>query len=170
MSIESIRAGADALTSSVRRRNMFEYLAAAYVTGRFGWIAATAHGRLVAIGAILVSAAGLFVAFQLHKRGSARPIAPDLPAESLDEAYRTELCRQRDALRSVALWYIGPFIPGMVLLLAGRTLERHAGQWSAALPGAAVVTIVFTAVWFANAESARSLQRRINALDSPSTD
>jgi hypothetical protein len=169
MSIDSIRASATSLTRTVRQRNIVEYLAAAYVIGRFGWIAVTAHSALVALGATLVSAAGLMVAFQLSKRASARGIAPDLPADRLVAAYRSELCRQRDALSSVALWYLGPFIPGMVLLFAGRTMERAAGRRPAALAGTAVVAFVFAAVWFANAESSKRLQRRIDELDSPAS-
>lgn len=168
MSIATIRAGAADLTRTVRQRNIIEYLAAAYVIVRFGWIAATGHSALVVTGATMVCAAGLFVAFQLSRRASARTIAPDLPDESLVAAYRTELCRQRDALRSVALWYIAPFVPGLALLFAGRALEPHAGRLPMALPAAAVVAIVFTAVWFVNAQAADRMQRRIDALDSPS--
>jgi hypothetical protein len=164
MSIETLRASAAYLTSTVRRRNLIEYLAAAYVACRFGWIAGSAHATLVRAGAALVCAAALYVAFQLYQRGSARPIAPDLPADRLAAAYRSELCRQRDALRSVATWYIGPFIPGMALMLAGRVLERH-DHGTGALPAGAVLVFVGAAVWYANAEAARRLQRRIDEID-----
>lgn len=39
------------------------------------------------------------------------------------DAHGAELVRQRDALRSAWLWYIGPLLPGLALFLWGRQQE-----------------------------------------------
>jgi len=166
MTIEEIRARGDYFYKTIRRRNIGEYLAAAYVAGSFSWRAAVAHGALVRAADVLVAAGALFVAYQLYRRGSARTIAPALDDTSYAAAYRAELCRQRDALNNVLLWYIGPFVPGLALLVIARTAEGNAAHRTLALAGAAVVAFVFAVVWFINAQAARRMQWRIDEMES----
>jgi len=167
MTIEEIRARGDYFYKAVRRRNIGEYLAAAYVAGSFSWRAAVSHGALVRAADVLVAAGALFVAYQLYRRGSARTIPPALDDTSYAAAYRAELCRQRDALSNVLFWYIGPFVPGLALLVIARTAEGNAAHRTLALAGAAVVAFVFAVVWFINAQAARRMQWRIDEMDSP---
>ena len=86
-----------------------------------------------------------------------------------DEAY-ARATAQRDALRSVGVWYLAPFLPGMALLLAGRWFQSHATRRSLgadhliiALTGLMVI-VVFVSVWLLNQRGARQLQRRIEDL------
>jgi hypothetical protein len=165
MPAEELPEKGEYLYKTVRRRNIGEYLAAAYVAGSFAWRAATAHGAIVTAGDVLVAAAAVFVAYQLYRRGSARAIPRELDAAAYAAAYRAELCRQRDALRDVPLWYIAPFVPGLALLTIGRMIEGQAAQRTSALAGSAVVVFVFAVVWFVNAQTARRMQWRIDEVD-----
>ena len=43
------------------------------------------------------------------------------------EFHRSELVRQRDLLRSVWWWYLLPFVPGMLLIPVGSSLDDPLG-------------------------------------------
>jgi Flp pilus assembly protein TadB len=98
--------------------------------------------------------------WQLHRRARARPL-PEALAGSLMEFHRAELARQRDALRSVWRWYIGPLVPGLVLFLCGRQIEN--GSWQPA--AFAIVALLLAGVVVLNLHAARRLQRQIDKLD-----
>jgi hypothetical protein len=120
------------------------------------------------VGAGLVVLAVPYVAWQLHRRGSAEGISA--PGETLVDAYRRHLIRQRDAIRSVGSWYIGPFVPGLTLmwigmwlgpLKPGMPLERK--QISLVITGVFMI-VVFVGVWLLNQWGARRLQKKIDEL------
>lgn len=75
-------------------------------------------------GAGLIMLAILFVTWQLHRRGSAE--STPQAGEALVDAYRRQLIRQRNALRTAGLWYVAPVVPGMALLMLGRWFQLHA--------------------------------------------
>jgi hypothetical protein len=75
--------------------------------------------------------------------------------------HRRELVRQRDLLRSVWLWYIGPFVPGIVVFGMGVGSRHGTGTWWNALP----FLCVFGGVMWANYRAARGLDRQIAELD-----
>jgi hypothetical protein len=106
--------------------------------------------------------------WQLHRRASAKRV-PEAGEAAVD-FYRAELTRQRDALRSVGVWYIAPVVPGMTLLLMGRWFQSHATKWPVGadhfiiLLCAAVAVLVFLAIWLLNQRGADRLQRRIDEL------
>jgi hypothetical protein len=89
----------------------------------------------------------------------------------LIEFHRRELMRQRDAARSVGLWYIAPVIPGAVMMTLGRYFQFHApGRTIAAdhqiiILCTFIVALVFAVVWLLNVWAAERLQRRIDELD-----
>ena len=74
--------------------------------------------------------------------------------------HRSELVRQRDLLRSVPRWYLGPFVPGLVLTLVGLWLANPGGSWRVGL-GAAFVALVFAGVAWLNFRGARKLDEQI---------
>ena len=76
---------------------------------------------------------------------------------------RSELVRQRDALRNVHFWYLGPLVPAMVLISAAR-IVGHPWSWNLAFPEGAWAGFVFL-LWWVNRRGARLLQRQIDALD-----
>ncbi len=91
-------------------------------------------------------------------------------AYEADPDQRQELIRQRDALRSVGLWYLAPFIPGMALVMMGRWFQSHAAHRALAfdhlliLLTSGLAVLVFLAIWLLNLYGAKRLQQRIDAL------
>lgn len=69
---------------------------------------------------------------------------------------RAELIRQREAVRSVGVWYLAPLVPGMPLLLLGRWFQSHATRWSLEadhfiiLLVSVVAVLVFLVAWLLN--------------------
>jgi hypothetical protein len=168
MTLAAIHEKARTFQARIRRRNASEYFACAIVILGFLPAVRNRESWMMQAGGALSILAALFVAWQLHRRASAKTV-PEL-GEPLVGAYRAELVRQRDALGSVGVWYIGPFIPGMVLLLLGRWFQSHVSGRSigadhaAIAAGAAVVVVVFLGVWFINKLGAKRLQGRIDEL------
>jgi positive regulator of sigma E activity len=100
--------------------------------------------------------------------GKAAPAkVPEGGFDSCLDFHRRELVRQRDLLRSVWSWYLGPLVPGMVVFLFGSILQkvRQPTDWLKALPVAAFMAAGF---WFTarlNRRAAGCLQRQIEELD-----
>ena len=84
---------------------------------------------------------------------------------------RAELVRQRDLLRSIWLWYLGPFIPGLVVLIAAfaRTSYVHAHP-AVLLIDLLLFGAIFLAIGRVNARGARKLQEQIDELDEEGRD
>lgn len=152
----------------IRLRNAVEYAAIMLVVAAFGAFAILAPVPLPAmrIGAALVVIGALYVAWQLHRRASFRPPSPGLP---LVEHHRRELVRQRDAVASVANWYLAPFLPGMLLILFGPVIDGGSRAWAALgweqLPALVLPPAFFLFVWLLNRRAARQLQAAIDDLD-----
>ena len=168
MTLADIQKTARAFEAKVRRRNLIEYFAC--VLAILGFLPAVLHrgsGMMQAGGALIIVAIG-FIAWQLHRRASAVS-APEV-GDALVDSYRRELIRQRDALRSIAVWYLAPPVPGMALLLLGRWFQSHATDRSTAVDHviivltAVIAVLVFLVIWLLNQRGADRLQRRIDEL------
>jgi uncharacterized membrane protein YecN with MAPEG domain len=168
MTIAEIHQSARTFQAKIRRRNALEYLGC--VIAIVGIIPALLirESWLIQLGGGLIMVATVFVAWQLHRRASGERVAEG--AEALVDAYRRQLIRQRDALKSAASWYLAPFAPGMTLMLLGRWFQWHAPQRSVGLDHliillvGVVAVLVFLVVWLLNQRGAEGLQRRIEAL------
>ena len=148
------------LQGIVSRRNRREVIAAAVAAPVFLFYAGFFPHWLTKLGALLCVAGLGVVVWQLLQRASARPL-PQALAANLLAFHREELVRQRDALRSVWLWYVAPLVPGLALFLCGRQVEN--GRWD---PWPFVAVALLTvAVVLLNRYAARRLQRDIDALD-----
>lgn len=148
------------LQGIVSRRNRREGMATLLLVPTFLFFAWFFPHWLTKVGALLIVAGGCFTQWQMKRRASARPL-PEAWAGPLLAFHRSELVRQRDALRSVWLWYVAPSVPGMVLFLCGRSIEN--GFWQ---PGVFVfVAAVLLGVVLLNLYAARGLQRQIDKLD-----
>jgi hypothetical protein len=171
MTLANIHDRAQKFQSQIRRRNMREYAAALVVVLVFGLYLWIFPGWMMKTGSALSIIAALFVVWQLHKRG-ASVVVPANAGMPLIDFHRAELIRQRDALKSLGVWYIAPFIPGSVLMVLGRYFQFHAPGRTLAwdhqviLMAAIVVALIFGIVWLLNAWGAERLQRRIDQLDS----
>ena len=110
----------------------------------------------------LIIAGGLCVLFQLYKRATPGTLPEDLGLTASLEFHRRELVRQRDLLRSVWLWYIGPFIPGIVVFGMGVRPRHGTTSWLNAVP----FLSVFGVIMWLNYRAARGLDRQIAEIES----
>jgi len=166
MSVDEIRRRAEKFQKKIYWRNAREYVAAliAVVFGGFEvWLLPDA---LMRVGIGLMIAGMLYLIWHLHRRGSARSLPADLGLASSLEFYKRELERQRDLLRSVWLWYLGPLIPGPVVLMVAnaRTNPDHLRRIGLSL-ASALFALLYVLVWMRNQRGARRLQSRINELN-----
>lgn len=165
--LEEVRKGADKFYRAIRRRNLIEYVACVFVVVSFSAYVFVLPDVLQRIGSGLIVLATFYVARQLHRRGSAE--APEKAgAMPLYAFVRSQLVRQRDAVRSVFWWYLLPFLPGLVLMVVGswnvRATHPEGPGWRDAV-GLTVVAAVFTGIWWLNQLAARKLQKRIDEID-----
>lgn len=166
MSVDEIRRRARKFQKKIYWRNAREYIAALVVVIFFGfefWLVADALTR---VGSGLCIAGLLYVVGQLHRKGSARSLPAEMGLATSLEFFRRELERQRDLLRSLWSWYLGPLIPGPVVLLLARarTSPDHLRQIGLSL-ALAFFMLLFVLVWMLNQRAARKLQRRIEELN-----
>lgn len=170
MSIEEIKARSTGFQSRIKWRNTSEYLAGVLVIALFGWSAYIEPFPLLRIGALMVVAGTLCVCWQLNKIAAASATPDDASAESLASHHRSQLVRQRDALRSVWKWYMLPLVPGLLVMSLGFSIRDSATMpiWSMvtrSLIQLGFTGAVFAGVWALNARGARKLDTEINALD-----
>ncbi|OYX48500.1 MAG: hypothetical protein B7Y90_09865 [Alphaproteobacteria bacterium 32-64-14] len=168
---DEMRARATVFQRKVSRRNLVEYIASAFVIVVFGWYATwpVPATPLWPIANIMIIAGVLLIVWNLHRLARANAPPPAASAASLIDFQRAEYVRQRDALKSVWLWYIGPVVPGLILWLVamgmgapGHTPVRTLGS----LAGTAVVAaLVFGGIILLNLLGAARLQRLIEDLD-----
>ena len=139
----------------------------------FGKDALFASSLLAKAGSSLVVLGTLFIAWRLFTRAASIPVPfANEVDRGLGEAcirfHQRELERQRDLLRTVWRWYLGPLVPGFLVLFASRFVDAWAkgrGPIIACLGSALLVVLVFAGVGWLNARGARKLQWEIDALD-----
>ncbi|HVY90669.1 MAG TPA: hypothetical protein VG942_17515 [Hyphomonadaceae bacterium] len=169
ISVEQMRNRAGAFEKRIRRRNRIEYVASAFVIVAFCWYATWSKPATVLwpIANILIALGVAVVAFNLHRKASAMR-ATSSTFTGLIEHQRAELARQRDALKSVWLWYIMPVVPGFVLWFAAFIVAPVAKGPTvpvALLAVAFVCVLVFSCIILLNLLGAARLQRMIDDLD-----
>jgi hypothetical protein len=159
--LEDVRKGADKFYRRILWRNAIEYVACVIVLIGFGTYLLTLEHHFQKAGSVLVIAATLFVAWQLHRRASAEPPERAGTAPLLLFA-RTPLVRQRDALRSIFWRHILPFLPGMAVLMTGAMLsQRPTGPEPHDTVGFAALIALLVGIWWINPLAARNLQKHI---------
>jgi hypothetical protein len=155
----------------IRRRNRREYAGVAAVILGFGGYVWLLPGWMTRLGSGLVIVGALFVAWRLYRRGSPGTAPADAQGRTSIAFLRGELIRQRDLLKTVWRWYLGPLVPGMALMMLGDWLRlQGAGRALAEARFNLIVTIVggavvFLTIGFLNAWAAAKLQRQIDGLD-----
>lgn len=169
LSLTDIHKRARRFQSRIRRRNYTEYAAALLVIGVFGWMAFLVPNLVVKAGATLTALGAVYVSAALHRKGGTSGRMPD-GAQPLAEFHRMELVKQRDALATVWRWYLAPFIPGLLVFVAGVSFAPETGlpmsarllQFGSAM---AIVGLAFAMVGFLNARAVKTLDAEIEALD-----
>lgn len=162
--VRMIAARIENLRRLVFWRNAVEYVAAMFVLAMFG--AMMLDDRFLAVmrvGAALCVAGTLYVIVQLYRRTTIRRRTADLERPCI-AFHRRELERQRDALASVARWYLAPFVPGLVTFFVGVPLVTGTG-WMIGFGSLAAAAILYFAIARMNGAAAERLQHEIDALD-----
>ncbi len=171
MSLADVHVRATRFQSRIRSRNTLEYVAAAFVVAFFSWMAATMPVPIVQVGAGLIVLGALYVCWQLYRLGRAATRGElDAGAQSWAAFHRAELVRQRNALNTVWSWYLAPFVPGMLVFLAGVSFaEANPAPFPARLgvflAGLGLMAAVYAVIWWLNAVVAKRLDAEIAALD-----
>ncbi|MBS1830247.1 MAG: hypothetical protein JST93_33405 [Acidobacteria bacterium] len=161
MDIAELRKKAAALERRVRNRNWREYGAALLVAAACVAMLVTASPLYVKAGALLSIAGMAMVCRELYRKGSAVAVAAEAVVSR--DWYRKELERQRDLLRSVWRWYLGPMIPGLLVWCVGG-LWHHPERRGRILVTYLVGAVFFVAVGKMNAHAARRLDKEIHSL------
>jgi hypothetical protein len=171
MSVAEVHAKASAFQRKIWGRNLREYAAAAIVVVFFGYRFLQTLDPFIRAGMALIIAGTCYLTWQLHVRGSSRELPKEAGLSSFIEFQRSQLIRQRDMLSNLWSWYLGPLLPGMVVLMvavghatAGRV--SHAWLFTAIYLG--IVAVAFGAIDLLNKRAARRLQRQIEELDDAS--
>lgn len=179
---EELRRKISKFERTIRRRNLREYVAAAFVLSVFAYYAWIFPTLLLRIGCGLLIVGTAYVISQLHRRASARPAPVDMGLKNCLDFQRSQLARQRDALNAVWSWYLLPFLPGMAVFLMGlfqftKSITEAAGKpfhAGAALLGFAIVAgciaAIFMLIGMLNHRAAKKLQLQIDDLDRLTTD
>jgi len=154
----------------IRRRNRREVIVGIILLPVFGLYAARApSGSLGYFAHIIIMLAILFVigVFLTVARPRGNLIAN--PPTDLDH-WSTEVRRQARLLRRVPLWYLGPFLPGFVLLLWSLALRLGPKGWlQLSVPAAVllVLVLVFGGIAWLNLRAASTLEAEADALRDP---
>lgn len=164
MPLEEIRKRAGRLHARVLWRNGREYIAIAVVLVWFGYYLWIFPQPLMRLGSAMIMAAALYVGWRLHRFAGTEALPSEASAAAWTDYYRSELVRQRDALGSVWKWYLGPFVPGLVVSLVGIALKAPPHSEMGIVAVVALCVVVFTAIWVLNRWGMRRLQRRIDEL------
>jgi len=158
------------LDDRIGKRNRREYLAGlmacglTLALGLFVLLSGPLDPPAIMTGAglLLVAAGSVVAMLQLHRRTGGGTAIDG--ASAILASYRAELVRQRDALRSVLLWYVPPFIPGFVLVYSSSLFTPDGFAWGALVP--AGITVAFLAwVYYANRKAAGRIDAEIAELD-----
>jgi len=165
LSLEEIRRRASAFEHKIRRRDIREYVAGIIVIAGFGWFLSRGGDPVIRVAFGLIIAGTCVVMYQLHKRSRPASAPAEAGGRSCLDFYKSELARQRDLLRSVWTWYIGPLIPGMALFI-GRSMALNPARTRWFGGYAAITAALFFIVGELNRRGARRLQETIDRLES----
>jgi hypothetical protein len=170
MSLAEIRLRATSFSTTIRRRNVTEYTASALVVGAFAVFSVILPDPLSRIGALLSALGSLYVCWRLHVLARAEKLDGLSGVAPWVEAHRAQMVRQRDALRKIWSWYLGPLAPGVVLLWTGIVFSNHSDaplglRVTTLVAVLGVVALVFWGIAHANSRAAQTLQAQIDALD-----
>jgi NADH:ubiquinone oxidoreductase subunit K len=119
---------------------------------------------MVRLSKFVLIAGVLFVIGYLNLVARPRALPEAERGDTIIRFHRAELVRQRNILRSVPLWYLFPFVPGLVL---GVFAERKEGE---SVFGLAILAVVFALVWWLNRYGASYLDKQIQQVDALTMD
>jgi hypothetical protein len=161
---EALQRRVTAFQTRIRRRNVREFVAAAFVIGAFSSFLRRDIPPSFQLSYVLIISGALLYISHLYRKGMARRLPPSATPSILTDFYRSELVRQRDLLRSIWSWALAPMLPGLILFFASN-IASHPRAWPMMLPFAVIGTAVVFLIWSANRHAAEELQQEIDNLD-----
>ncbi len=132
----------------------------------FGYEFSRTSQVLLRAGFGLLIAGAAYVVWHLLSKGSPGVMDEDAVRSRWISLRHADLVRVRDMLKSIWRWFLGPFIPGLVVLIAAfaRTSYVHAHP-AVLLIDLLLFGAVFLAIGRVNARGARRLQGEIDELE-----
>ena len=165
ISVEELRTKAAKFNNLIRRRNIRAYVAALVGIVWAGMYLWRTHHFVERIALVLMIAGVIYCMWHLKKWGSARSFPADLGRSDCIRFYQSELKRQRDLVRGIWKWYIGPLIPGMTLLCVYFIVVPPSGHLWVSVANVVFQATVFLTIGWLNMRAARRLDGRIKELD-----
>ena len=168
LKMDALLGKATTFQSKIRKRNLAEYVAGAFVAAFFGRLAVVEGPLLVRVGALLTVVGTAVILTNIWLRGHAAPEpAAAVPTAELLAWHQRELERQMQLLLQVPRWYVGPLIPGNLLILVGAVLESPL-PYPGPLIGFGIsfvgCSVVVGFILWANRRAARELKKQIDEL------
>src|SRR5258708_2289356 len=108
ISLDEIRRKAESFQRRINRRNLREAAAAIIVVAVFGYYFWHFPAIYMRLASALTIAGTFYVMYHMFKKGFAQTVRPDLASTACLAFHRGELVRQRDLLRNIWWWYLGP--------------------------------------------------------------
>ena len=165
ISVDELRLKAAKFQNAVRWRNLREQAACVFVIVAFGVMSWKIPQTVPRISFALIIAGTIYVAWHLQKWGAPKRPPADLARVTSLEFYRGELERQRELLRGIWKWYLGPLVPGLTLLVLWVIwVARPERRWFPITYGA-VAAGVFVLIGWLNQRSARKLEGMLAELN-----
>lgn len=166
MTLKDIRSKALRFQTKIRRRNLREYIGIVVGTVIYCGFMWYPSGPLFKLGAALTLAGMYFSVYQIRRDGSAREVPVDSPPRECLEFHRRELTRQRDMLRRVGPWHIGPMAPGLALLFVGSWIGNVRDLKDSLIVAASGVfaVAVLSFVYWLNVRAANKLEQELETL------
>jgi hypothetical protein len=167
--IAELRAKAVKFQRRVQWRNVLEQAAAVFVIAALGTSFFMTTAIVPRISYVLIVAAACYAAWQLRVRGASKPVPSDMVGASCLEFHRRELEKQRDLLRNIWKWYLGPMVPGLALLVIWSIAAAPPARRWFPIAYAAVAALCFWGIGRLNRRGAVRLDRQIAELKLYST-
>ncbi len=166
MSAEEIRRRAGKFESRIRWRNRRESVGCLLTSGLFAYFLFDTQNVLFRIAYGMFVAAMIWIAIQLHRKGSVKTLPAGLEPSTSLQFFRGELERQRDTVKNVWPWYLAPMVPGYLMLTIAYAVSfPRPVRWIGVGAFDLFVVLLFIGVWKMNVRAARCLQRTIDELN-----
>jgi len=163
MTPDQLRARAEQLEVSIRRRNLRDHVSFALVAAAFGFGAVALRSPLARLGCLLLVGWALLSIYWLRRFGTIAVVSSAADSQALIENQQRQLERQRDIALSWP-WGIGLAMPGLVLYSIGFALGPRPIDWSISVALVGVFMFLFVAIVIYGKALAGRGQREIDVL------